>query len=105
RLVPVPDPGVLESEVVVWMPALVVADLLVDGIGQIEPSLGLDHEVEDLAVEDDAVLLVQLELDLGLVPLEVLGTHASNYRNPIRPGGQASTTARPTRCERFTVPQ
>ena len=53
-----------------------VADRLVHLVGQVEPPLGLDDVGEHRT--DVLVLLVELELDVGLVPLEVLGTHGAH---------------------------
>ena len=74
RAVHVPHPRVLEAELEVDATVL-VAGVDRHRVGQVEATLGLDDELEHR--QDVAVLLVELELDLGFVPLEVLGTHAS----------------------------
>src|SRR5918992_114813 len=53
-----------------------LADLQVDGVGQVEPPLGL-HHVGELA-DDVPVLAIELQLHLGLVLLEVLGAHRTS---------------------------
>src|SRR5581483_8768573 len=72
RAVHIPHPGIAQLDLEVGA-ALLVASLHLDLVGQIETPLGLDHVAEH--GEDGAVLLVQLELDLGFVPFEVFGAH------------------------------
>ena len=50
-----------------------VAHLLVHGVGEVEAALGLHHEGEHRA--DVLVLLVELQLEVGLVLLQVLSAH------------------------------
>ena len=50
--------------------------VLLHVVRQVEAPFGLDDEGEHRA--DVLVLLVQLKLELRLVPLEVLGTHGGN---------------------------
>src|SRR3712207_557376 len=72
RTVHVPHPRVGELELEVDL-AAGLADLQVDGVGQVEAPLGL-HHVGELA-DDVPVLAIELQLHLGLVLLEVLGAH------------------------------
>ena len=51
-------------------------------VREIEAALGLDDVREHR--QDVAVLLVELELDLGLVPLEIFGTHGPPFPSPAR---------------------
>src|SRR5829696_1559856 len=82
----VPDPGVPELELDPAAAAVVV-DRLRDLVGQVEAPLRLDHVGEHR--RDVLVLLVELELDLRLVPLEVLRAH----RSMVRPGPEADASA------------
>src|SRR5690606_33813904 len=68
----VPHPGVAQVELDVGAPTP-VADGLRDLVREVEPPLGLDDVREHRA--DVLVLLVELELDVGLVALEILGAH------------------------------
>src|SRR5439155_3815399 len=72
RPVHVPHPRVAHVELEVGAVVL-GAQVHVDRVGEIEAALCL-HDVGE-HLDDVAVLLVELELDLGLVPLEVLGAH------------------------------
>ena len=74
-------------------PAPGVADRLPHLVGQVEAPLGL-HDVREHRA-DVLVLLVQLELDVGLVPLEILGAHG-RHPTAVTPG-QALLPARPDR--------
>src|SRR4051812_790627 len=75
RAVHVPDPGVGELQLEVDLPPG-LAHLQVDGVGEVEPPLGL-HHVGELP-DDVAVLAIELQLHLGLVLLEVLGAHRTS---------------------------
>src|SRR6266480_1899225 len=91
----VPDPRVLEVELEVDA-SLLVLHVHLDGVREIEASFGLDDVREHR--EDVAILLVELELYLGLVPLEVLGAHLPPCRRrKLRllrvPVGKAAVTA------------
>ena len=70
----VPDPRVAQLQIEVGA-AVGLLDLEVHLVGQIEAALGLDDVLEHR--QDVAVLAIELELDLGLVPLEVLAAHAA----------------------------
>ncbi len=52
---------------------VLVAQVHLDVVGEVEPALGLDHVGEQR--QDVAVLLVQLELHLGFIPLQVFAAH------------------------------
>ena len=68
-------------------PAVLGADVELHLVGEVEATLGLDDVLEHR--QDVAVLLVELELDLGLVPLEILGAHravsVASTRARLRP--------------------
>ena len=59
-------------------PAWSVSDLQIDLVGEVEAALRLDDVAEHR--EHVAVLPEELELDLGLVALQVLATHAQGPR-------------------------
>src|SRR5262245_32571604 len=75
RPVHVPDPRVAQLELDEGAAAGLPHDLR-DLVGQVEAALGLDDVREHR--DDVLVLLVELELDVGLVALEVLGAHAEH---------------------------
>src|SRR5207245_9552689 len=96
----VPDPRVVEVQLEVAA-AAVFLDLHVDGVGEIEAALGL-HDVGE-HLDDVVVLLVQLELDLGLVPLQIFGTHRTNSttavtRTPLYPPARRAGWPDPRLC-------
>src|SRR6266704_1475078 len=64
---------VLADELVDVDVGVLVADLEVDLVGEVEAALGLDDVLEH--AEHVPVLVVELQLDIRLVPLEVLGAH------------------------------
>src|SRR5207245_953454 len=68
----VPHPRVVEVDVEVD-PAALVPDLHLHVVGEVETALGLDDVGEH--GQDVAILLVELEFDLGFVPLEVFRAH------------------------------
>src|ERR1700689_5385750 len=80
RPVHVPDPGILHGDLEEDLAVVGGADVELDGVGEIEPALGLDHMAEK--PDHVAVLAIELELHLGLVLLEVLRAH-------VLPSGQA----------------
>src|SRR5215213_2547048 len=71
----VPHPRVAQLELDPAATAVVV-DPLLDLVGEVETPLGLHHVGEH--GRDVLVLLVELELDLRLVALEILGRHPSD---------------------------
>jgi len=74
--------------------AVLVADLQVELVGQIKAALGLDRILEH--PEHVRVLLVELQLNLGLVALEVLGAHCpSSSGRSFVIAGDRLPTARP----------
>src|SRR5699024_5443243 len=73
-------PGVGHGDVEVDLTAL-VADLHVDGVGEVEATLGLDDVGEQ--ADDIAVLPVELQLHLGLVLLQVLRAHRASRAGTV----------------------
>ena len=96
--VDVPHPGVLEGELEEDLPS-VGAHLDIDGVGQVEPSLGLHHVGEQGG--NVAVLPVQRELQLVLIGLEVFCAHRAIM--PAR-GAQAQQVAGASRGLPGSVP-
>ena len=75
----VPDPRVLQLELEVGRGRPRCCTSMLHLVGEVEAPLGLDDVREHR--QDVAVLLVELELDLGLVPLEILGAHTDHSPN------------------------
>ena len=81
--------------------AVVALDVQLDLVGEVEATLGLDDVLEHR--QHVAVLAVELELDLGLVPLEILGAHDARvyalHADPVivRPAGDCACRAGQTR--------
>ena len=70
------------------------AHVEIDLVGEVEAALGLDDVLEHR--QHVSVLAVELQLDLGFVPLEILGAHenASVRRGPaipITPAGEPAS--------------
>ena len=76
----------------------------VDGVGQVEAPLGLDHVGEER--QDGPVLVDQGQLDLRLVPLEVLLAHRRTDRADAPAGGcrTAGTRTATLRSGQSAVP-
>src|SRR6266566_8678429 len=85
RTVHVPHPGILHRDLEEDLAVVGGADVQLDLIGQVEPSLGLHHVREELHYVP--VLAIELQLHLGFVLLEVLRAHGHllRQRRELRP--------------------
>src|SRR6266540_1206484 len=95
RTVHVPDPRVVQGEVEVGV-AVLIAHLQVDLVRKVEATFRLDGVLEH--AQHVAILLIELQLHLRLVPFEVLGAHRPSCRtwsSAVTRGSAAQGAATP----------
>src|SRR5699024_678168 len=98
----VPYPGIRHAHFEIHL-ATVLLWLYIHGVGQVETSLGL-HTVGELA-DNVAVLAVQRQFHLRLVPLETLRTHAAPRLLAGRNRSESQSVATSPFSPSFTHPR